>query len=193
MNASRRANLRLAGALASVVLLMVGAAYAAVPLYQLFCQVTGYGGTPRRATAEAGTVLDRTVTIRFDANVAGLPWEFRPKQADVRVKVGETAIVAYLARNLGPQPTAGTATFNVTPDVAGRYFNKIECFCFARRELAPGESAELPVTFFIDPAIAEDRDLDPVRTITLSYTFYPSQDAGQPVAQRAEDAPDESL
>ena len=152
---------------------MVGLAYASVPLYSLFCQVTGFGGTTQRAKAAPGTVLDREVTVQFNADVnSGLPWIFRPNQREVKVKLGETALVSYHAENRGKEPLVGTAVFNVTPEKTGAYFDKIECFCFTEQTLNPGESADLPVAFFVDPALADDPNLEDVTTITLSYTFY---------------------
>ena len=162
----------LAGAIAAS---MVGAAYAAVPLYRLFCQVTGFGGTTQRADAPADTVLERDVTVQFDANVnPGLAWDFRPAQRQVTVKVGEQALAFYRVTNRSDRPLTGTATFNVTPDKVGLYFNKIECFCFTEQTLEPGQSVDMPVVFFVDPAIDADIDLDQLKTLTLSYTFYPS-------------------
>lgn len=181
------ANRRLAVSLLGVVAIMVGLAYASVPLYNLFCRVTGYGGTTQRAEAESQQVIDREVVIRFDANVSGLPWSFRPQKPELRLKVGEMGEIAYLANNRSDRITAGTATFNVTPTAAGAYFNKIECFCFTSQELKPGEQVSMPVRFFVDPAMDEDKDLDAVRTITLSYTFYPDDRPGQPVALSGQD------
>ena len=163
---------------AAIVVAMVGLAYASVPLYRLFCQVTGFGGTTQRAQAAPEKALDRRMTIRFDANVAGsLPWSFEPVQRALDVKVGEEHFAYYRAVNRSSHAVTGSAVFNVTPDTAGAYFNKIQCFCFAEQTLKPGESVEMPVSFFVDPAIVEDHGLDKVSTITLSYTFYP---AGEP-------------
>lgn len=158
----------------AVVAGMVGLSFAAVPLYQLFCQVTGFGGTTQRAESVAGPVLERTMKVRFDGNVGpGLAWDFRPVERQIELKVGEQAQGTYRATNVSDRPTTGTATFNVSPSLAGAYFVKIECFCFTEQTLAPGESVDMPVMFYIDPEIANDRDVAKLGTITLSYTFYP--------------------
>lgn len=157
---------------------MLGMSYAAVPLYDWFCRVTGYAGTTQRVADTNGKVLDRTITIRFDANIDQyLDWEFKPKQRSVAVKVGEKSTIEYFAKNVGSNRSQGTATFNVSPGVAGVYFNKIECFCFTEQQLASGESIEMPVIFFIDPEIVNDPLLKDLPTITLSYTFF---DDGEP-------------
>jgi cytochrome c oxidase assembly protein subunit 11 len=156
---------------------MIGVTYASVPLYQLFCQITGYGGTTQKAESAPSNILDRTITVRFDANVsAGLPWEFQPKQREVTLRLGETADVAYLAKNIFNVPTRGKASFNVTPELAGAYFNKLQCFCFTDTTLKPGETLDMPVQFFVDPEIVNEVDLKDIKTITLSYTFFPSTD-----------------
>lgn len=152
---------------------MVGMAYAAVPLYQIFCQVTGYGGTTQRVEQYSDTILDRKITVRFDANTNGVPWEFEPAQREVTMRIGETAQISYKARNLANHPTTGTANFNVSPSRAGAYFNKVECFCFTEQELQPGQSYDMPVVFFIDPEIVNVPELKNLTTITLSYTFFP--------------------
>ncbi|MGE4244866.1 MAG: cytochrome c oxidase assembly protein [Parvibaculaceae bacterium] len=173
-------NRRTAIACGVVVVSMVGASYAAVPLYRLFCQVTGFGGTTQRAEAAPATSLDRKMAVRFDANVGhGLGWRFEPEQVRLDVRVGETSLAFYRATNLSQKPVTGQAVFNVTPPQAGYYFNKIECFCFTEQTLEPGQSVDMPVQFFVDPAIVEDKDLKNLGTITLSYTFYP---AGKPAA-----------
>ena len=178
----RRSNGVVAAALATFFVAMIGVAYAAVPLYELFCQVTGYGGTTQRVTQYSDRILDREITVRFDANVAGgLPWDFRPVQRQVTMPIGETTQVAYMATNPFSRPTGGRATFNVTPQSAGSYFMKMECFCFTDTELQPGEEMEMPVVFYVDPAIADAEELKNITTITLSYTFYPT-DAEKPVA-----------
>jgi cytochrome c oxidase assembly protein subunit 11 len=168
-------NLRMAGILAVIVLAMVGAAYAAVPIYQLFCQVTGFGGTTQTAAGNAKGIIDREMTVRFDSNVGGgLPWKVQPA-APITDKIGTVETVTFIAKNLSTKPVTGQAIFNVVPEQTGIYFNKIECFCFTEQTLQPGEEVEMPVTFFVDPDIAENGDLDTVRNITLSYTFYASE------------------
>ena len=186
-------NLLLALTLLSVAIGMVGMAFAAVPLYRLFCQVTGYQGTTQRADAPSDRVVDREIVVRFDGNVSALPWEFRPEVPQVTVRLGETARVSFIAENVGGRATVGTATFNVQPDTAGIYFNKIECFCFTEQPLAAGESVAMPVEFFVSPDLAEDREMTSTRTITLSYTFFPAAGPGQPVAQSGGDETGKSL
>jgi len=158
-----------------LVAAMLGLAFASVPLYRLFCQATGYGGTPQRADRGPDQVLDRTIRIRFDANVdSGLPWSFEPVQQLMDVKIGEQALAFFKATNKGSTPITGTAIFNVAPELGGRYFTKIQCFCFKQQTLAPGATAEMPVIFFVDPKILEDDDTKNMSEITLSYTFYRS-------------------
>lgn len=153
-------------------IVMFGVAFAAVPLYDLFCRVTGYGGTTQTADAYAAIETDIPMNIRFDANIShDLPWKFRPKQREVTVNLGETITIEYEAQNLSDEPITGTATFNVSPESAGAYFNKIECFCFTEQKLAPGEKVDMPVNFFVDPEMLEDIDSSWIKTITLSYTF----------------------
>ncbi len=155
---------------------MVGMSYAAVPLYQIFCQVTGYGGTTRQVEQASDVVLDRKIKIRFDANVSsGLPWEFKPEQREIEISIGETKQISYRSKNLFNSETTGQATFNVTPQAAGAYFNKVECFCFTEQTLKPGEEAEMPVVFFVDPDIVNEPETKNINTITLSYTFYPHE------------------
>ncbi len=174
---SNRRNRMVAAVCAVFVAGMVGMAYAAVPLYTLFCQVTGFGGTTQVAEVNDGRVLDRQMTIRFDANTArDLAWSFAPVERSIVVRVGETSLAFYRAENTSSQPATGTASFNVTPLAAGAYFNKIDCFCFTEQTLAPGAGADMPVSFFVDPAINDDPDLEHVDTITLSYTFFPLED-----------------
>lgn len=170
---------------AGTVVLMLGAAYAAVPLYKLICQVTGMGGTTQRADRAPGAVGDTKIRVRFDANVSsGLPWEFRPVERHVDVRLGEATLVNYSALNRTVHTTAGTATFNVTPEIAGKYFSKIECFCFTEQVLSGGQKVEMPVTFFVDPAMLEDPDARHVREITLSYSFFATPAARAGLAQR---------
>ena len=173
-----RSNKRLGIALILVPVAMVGAAYASVPLYQLFCQVTGFGGTTQVADAAPTEVGERVFTIRFNADVdPNLPWAFQPVQREMTLRVGESGLAHFEARNLAARPTAGTATFNVTPLKAGQYFNKVQCFCFTEQRLSPGARVDMPVSFFVDPRIDDDPNLDEVKTITLSYTFFPDENA----------------
>lgn len=181
-------NRRVAFICGSIFVAMVGASYAAVPLYQLFCQVTGFGGTTQRADEASETIIGRKITVRFDGNINGaLPWQFKPMQRSVTLHMGESTQVAYEATNTGGQTTFGTSVFNVTPLEAGAYFNKIQCFCFTEQALAAGESVEMPVVFFVDPAMDQDPDLKFVKEITLSYTFYPVEHPVKPVAAKSAD------
>ena len=159
---------------------MTGLGYASVPLYRVFCQATGFGGTTQKADNAPGAVLSgRRVSVRFDANhVPSLPWEFAPEKTNEPVILGEREIAFFTAKNLSDKPITGRATFNVTPSQAGKYFNKIQCFCFTQQTLKPGETVEMPVTFFVDPDIDKDTDLKTDSTITLSYTFYASKNKG---------------
>lgn len=161
-------------------LAVMSAVTAASPtLYRIFCQVTGYGGTTQRAAKASDTVIDRVINVRFDANVSpNLPWKFEPVVNTIDVKIGDNAIAFFRATNLSDKPLKGTAAFNVSPDAVGIYFNKIECFCFKEQTLQPGQTVELPVTFFIDPEMAKDRDTANLSYITLSYVFYPSDRMG---------------
>jgi cytochrome c oxidase assembly protein subunit 11 len=155
---------------------MAAMAWAAVPLYDLFCRVTGYSGRPLVASTGADRILDETVSVRFAASTAaGMPWAFRPVQNTLDVHPGETNLAFFEASNPTGRPITGHATFNVTPPIVGGYFVKIDCFCFTEQTLAPGETVSMPVTFFVDPAIAEDAETRGVRTITLSYTFFESE------------------
>lgn len=177
----------LALSLAGLVAAMVGLSFAAVPLYRIFCQATGYNGTPQRADKGADQVLDRTITVRFDGNVdPALPWSFAPEQRTMEVKIGETALAFFKATNRTEAPVTGTAIFNVTPEQAGLYFTKIECFCFTEQTLAAGASAEMPVTFFVDPKIVENNDTKNIAEITLSYTFYRTDKAAGVAAAPAD-------
>lgn len=170
-------NTRVFAICGGVVVGMVGMAYAAVPLYDLFCRVTGYGGTTQLVQYDPGQVLDREVTVRFDAsNARDFPWEFEPLQREMTVNVGETALAFYRATNTTDRPVTGVASYNVTPFKTGPYFAKLECFCFTEQTLGPGESMDMPVIFFVDPLMDEERRLDDIRTITLSYTFWEAGD-----------------
>jgi cytochrome c oxidase assembly protein subunit 11 len=174
---SSRRNLRTAVLCFGLVLSMIGAAYAAVPLYRLFCETTGYGGFPQRSASAPGTRDDRLMVVEFDANTGlGLPWTFAPAQRRLTVKLGEEAIAYFRAVNHSTKPVTGTAVFNVTPSLAGRYFSKIQCFCFIEQTLQPRQSVDMPVVFYVDPKIAGDEDLAQLKTITLSYTFYPASE-----------------
>lgn len=177
MSDPRRSNTRMAAGLGLIVVGMVGLSFASVPLYDLFCRVTGFGGTTQVATGASERVLDREIEIRFNADVNNsIAWDFKPGITAMKVKVGEPATMVYHARNREDRPVIGTATYNVTPDKAGIYFQKIQCFCFDEQKLEAGQSVEMPVYFFVDPAIADDPELDDVKTITLSYTFFRAAD-----------------
>ena len=155
------------------VAFMVGVAFASVPLYRIFCQVTGFGGTPLRAETAPGAVAGQ-IGVRFDANInAALPWRFEPEQRIVKIHPGQKTTIYYSAENLVARPTTGRAIFNVSPAQAGQYFNKIECFCFTEQTLKAGQKADMPVIFFVDPRIRDDEDTKDIDEITLSYTFYP--------------------
>jgi cytochrome c oxidase assembly protein subunit 11 len=179
-----RRDVAIAAACGAFVALMVGAAYASVPLYSWFCKTTGFGGTTQVASQAPGQVLGRELTIRFDSNVApGLPWKFQPEQNEIKVRIGEVATVHYKVRNEAAREIAGIASYNVSPPQVGSYFTKINCFCFTEQRLKAGEAREMAVVFYVDPEIAKDRDQDDLNTITLSYTFYRQRDAAQPVAE----------
>ncbi len=182
-------NRKVAVVCAGVFMFMVGAAYAAVPLYNLFCRVTGFGGTTQVATAESDVIIDRKITVRFDGNVNHeLPWKFKPVQRSVTLQMGETAQLEYVATNTGSGRTVGTSTFNVSPPTAGAYFNKLQCFCFTEQALESGETVQMPVVFFVDPEMDKDPELKHVKEITLSYTFFPVEEPERPVAAKAEKA-----
>ncbi len=169
----KRSNATVAVICVGVFFGMVGLSFAAVPLYELFCQVTGYGGTTQRAEEASDTILDREIIVSFDANVApGLDWDFKPKQKKVRVKLGQMTEIMYEAKSLAKQVSTGTSTFNVAPFELGGYFNKIDCFCFTEQPLEAGESIDMPVVFFIDPEMDKDESLKNIKEITLSYTFF---------------------
>lgn len=170
----RRRDVMVAAACGVFAAAMLGAAYAAVPLYDWFCRTTGFGGTPQVATAAPSHVLERKLEIRFDANVVGgLPWRFEPEQNSVEVKIGEMVTVKYKVINQAARETVGIASYNVTPPTAGAYFSKINCFCFAEQRLKAGERRDMTVVFFVDPALVKDAEQDSLSAITLSYTMYP--------------------
>ena len=172
----QRRNVKLMWGLLGFTGLMIGMAFAAVPLYDLFCRATGFGGTPQVAEAATKPVGKRVMTVRFNSDVSGdLPWAFTPAQREVEVRLGEEKLVFYRATNRSAQPIVGSATFNVTPAKAGIYFNKIQCFCFTEQLLKPGQSVDMPVTFFVDPDLANDPGMADVTTISLSYTFFISK------------------
>ncbi len=165
---------------------MIGLSYAAVPLYDLFCRVTGYGGTTQVADAAPGQIVDRVIKVRFNADVAReMPWRFQPAQREMELKIGQSGLAFYNAANPTADQITGTATFNVTPQKAGIYFSKMECFCFTEQTLAPGQTVEMPVEFFVDPELVDDPNMDDVNTITLSYTFFRTEET----AGRADDGP----
>ena len=172
----------------SVVLVMGALAWASVPFYDWFCRVTGFGGVTNVAESESDVILERTVKVRFDASKdKGFGWEFRPMQKEMELRIGETGLAFYEAYNPTSKPIAGQASYNVTPYEAGYFFNKVECFCFTEQVLEPGERVEMPVSFFIDPEMVEDRDAKYVHTITLSYTFYEIDLPGAETAARADE------
>ncbi|MDF2140712.1 cytochrome c oxidase assembly protein [Paenirhodobacter sp. CAU 1674] len=189
MTAPARSNRRIVLQLVAVIVVMGAGAWAAVPFYDWFCRTTGFAGTTQVSQAGSDVILDETVTVRFDANVArGMPWKFRPVQNEMTLRIGETGLAYFEAYNPTDRVVAGTASYNVAPDLAGGFFDKIECFCFTEQVLQPGERVEMPVSFFVDPALVTDRDAGRIRNITLSYTFFetdlPSQQAAlAPVAK----------
>lgn len=171
----------------TVVVVMGAAAWAAVPFYDWFCRVTGYAGTTNVAVETPDTILDELVRVRFDANVdPDMGWTFRPIQREMKLRIGEEGLAFYEAVNNTDEPITGTASYNVAPDLAGYYFNKIECFCFTEQTLQPGERVEMPVNFFVDPELVNDRDAGRIRDITLSYTFHRTDKPGK--AQASLDA-----
>jgi cytochrome c oxidase assembly protein subunit 11 len=179
----RRRDLAVAGACVIFVAAMVGMAYAAVPLYSWFCRTTGFGGTTQVAAAGPAVVLERKLSVRFDANVTGgLPWKFAPEQNSVEVKLGQVVTVLFTVTNESARETVGQASYNVSPPTVGQYFSKINCFCFTEQRLKPGERREMTVVFFVDPELAKDSDDDDLNTITLSYTMYPVREPARPVA-----------
>ena len=177
---ARRRDIVIAASCGVFVAGMVGMAYAAVPFYTWFCRTTGFGGTPRIATeaVSPSQILDRKMTVRFDANVgAGLPWRFAPEQNSIDVRLGEVVTIYYTVTNLSQQETRAQAAYNIAPTTAGSYFTKINCFCFSEQQLAPGEKREMAVVFYVDPELVKDSDQDDLNTMTLSYTFYPVRSA----------------
>jgi cytochrome c oxidase assembly protein subunit 11 len=179
-----KANARVASGAALMAVLMIGAAYASVPLYDLFCRVTGYGGTTQTAAAAPGAgegnAAQRMITVRFDASLnRKLPWSFNAPDSAVNIQIGESGLAFYSAKNLTDRRITGTATYNVSPDKAGYYFSKIDCFCFTEQVLEPGQSVDMPVSFFVDPEILTDPEMDDVKTITLSYTFFEAPNTAQ--------------
>src|ERR1039458_3182540 len=179
-----------------VVVLMVGASYAAVPFYNWFCRATGFNGTTQVATAApTSTPLSRSIAVRFDSNVAGgLPWKFEPEQTEIEIRIGEVVTVYYTVTNQSARTTAGQAAYNVAPLTVGKYFQKINCFCFTEQTLTAGEKREMPVVFYVDPALVADSDNDGLNTITLSYTFYPVREpAPNPLAASEPDKPKGNL
>ena len=185
-----------AAACALVVVLMIGASYAAVPFYNWFCRATGFNGTTQVATsAPSAAPLARKIAVRFDSNVAGgLPWKFAPEQTEIEVRIGEVVTVFYTVTNQSARTTTGQAAYNVAPLTVGAYFSKINCFCFTEQTMAPGEKREMPVVFYVDPSIVNDSENDGLNSITLSYTFYPVRDpAAKPLAAGEPDKPKGSL
>jgi len=179
-----------------VVVLMIGASYAAVPFYNWFCRATGFNGTTQVATsAPSAAPLERRIAVRFDSNVApGLPWKFAPEQTEIEVKIGEVVTVYYTVTNQSARTTTGQAAYNVAPLTVGAYFQKINCFCFTEQTMTAGEKREMPVVFYVDPSIVNDSDNDGLNTITLSYTFYPARDgAVKPFAAGEPDKPKGNL
>jgi cytochrome c oxidase assembly protein subunit 11 len=183
-------NLALGLMLAGIFAGMVALSYAAVPLYRVFCQATGYGGTTQRASAAPTTISAQTMSVRFDAEVnPGLPWRFFPEQKQVNVHLGEPTLVYFRAENYSTKTITGTATFNVLPVEAGQYFDKIQCFCFTQQTLKPGESVDMAVQFFVDPALLKDADVKGIGSITLSYSFFRADDAKAPPVDASLEAP----
>lgn len=172
--AERKRNTKVAVVCASVFFFMTGAAFAAVPLYRMFCQLTGFDGTPRRAESASDTVLGKTLTIRFDANVRDLPWTFKAEQTSQEAKIGETKIAFFKVTNNSDKPITGRALFNVVPEQAGPYFQKLQCFCFSDQTIAAGATVDMPVLYYVDPKYADDINTKGKPEVTLSYTFFPS-------------------
>jgi cytochrome c oxidase assembly protein subunit 11 len=173
-----------------VVVLMVGASFAAVPFYNWFCRATGFNGTTQVATAAPTSApLARKIAVRFDSNVAGgLPWKFEPEKTEIEIRIGEVVTVYYTVTNQSARTTTGQAAYNVAPLTVGKYFQKINCFCFTEQTMAPGETRQMPVVFYVDPSVVDDSDNDGLNTITLSYTFYPVREpTAKPLAAREPD------
>ena len=190
MSATNRRNLTVALVAGGVALAMIGVSYAAVPLYFAFCRATGFAGTTQVAEKASGERGQRTLKVRFDANVApGLDWSFEPEQDSIEVRTGQTATVFFRFRNRSDRETIAHAVYNVTPEQSGAWFNKVSCFCFTAQRLGPHESAEIPVVFFLDPRLEQDRDMIVVREITLSYTLFAPPAAEKPVALAPAQAP----
>ncbi len=170
---AERANNRVAMRLLTFAAVMLGLSFAAVPLYDLFCRVTGYGGTTDVSSSESDVILEKTIKVRFDGSLASnMPWDFKPMEREVEIRIGETGLAFYEAHNPTDEPISGAASFNVTPYSAGAYFTKIECFCFEEQLLEPGQRVEMPVTFYVDPEIVNDPEAKYAPVITLSYTFH---------------------
>jgi cytochrome c oxidase assembly protein subunit 11 len=181
-----RRDLIVAAACGVFVAVMVGAAFAAVPFYNWFCRTTGYGGTPQVASVAPAGMLDRKITVRFDANVGpGLPWRFAPEVNSIDLHIGEVATVYYDVVNTSARATEAQAAYNVSPPTVGAYFTKINCFCFTEQRLGPGEKRQMAVVFYVDPALVKDSDQDDLNTITLSYTFYPLREPERPAPNAA--------
>jgi cytochrome c oxidase assembly protein subunit 11 len=171
---ARRGDLKVAALCGVAFFGMVGAAYAAVPLYKLFCQTTGFDGTVRKAVAKPSQILDRKVEIRFDANVRDLPWDFTTEQVSQQIRIGDTGLAFFKVTNHGDKAMTGRAMYNVVPELAGPYFQKLECFCFTNQTIEPGQTVEFPVVYFVDPKFVDDPDTKGKSEITLSYTFFPA-------------------
>jgi cytochrome c oxidase assembly protein subunit 11 len=187
---ARRRDIVVAASCGVLVAAMVGAAYAAVPLYNWFCRTTGFAGTTQVAEKAPDEILARTMNVRFDANVTGgLPWKFVPEQNEVKVKIGQATTIFYKVTNESARATTGQASYNVAPPTIGAYFVKINCFCFTQQTMAPGETRDMPVVFYVDPSIVKDAEQDSLNTITLSYTFYPVRPADLPVATTSTNKP----
>ncbi len=182
-----RRDVMVAACCGALVASMVGAAYAAVPLYSWFCKTTGFGGTTQVAERAPDQVLGRQLTIRFDSNVApGLPWRFEPEQNEIKLRIGEVATVHYKVTNEAAREITAQASYNVSPPQVGGYFNKINCFCFTQQTMKPGETREMTVVFYVDPEIVKDSEQDDLNTITLSYTFYRQREQARPMAEAPE-------